>query len=247
MKDHNSHKYKGVVRGFFHQLLYIDLFRHIVALLRYIWFAKILRRLKTYDLETKAVGKNTIMHNLKGLNDLAVVRSLALIKPMTSIETLGIDSKVLAIGPRTEGELLSLVAYGFLPKNIQGFDLISYSPWVEIGDMHQMPYKDNSWDAVLMGWVIAYSNEPEVAAKEVVRVAKNGSVVAIGVEYNPITPEQIQQKIGYVPGGEKRISSTRQILDFFGANVDHVYFNHDIIPSRKHIKGSFCVVFSIKK
>ena len=79
-------------------------------------YYNICRKLSVWDLDSKAIGKNTISHNKKGLKDLAVVRSLALIKPLSSIEHLGVDSDVLTIGPRTEGEILSIIGYGFMGK-----------------------------------------------------------------------------------------------------------------------------------
>jgi SAM-dependent methyltransferase len=248
MRDHNSHKYKGVVRGFFHQLLTIDFVRYCIARIRFFYFVRLCRKLKTFDLSTqKAIASNTVFHNLKGLKDLAVVRSLALIKPVTSIDKIGIHSQVLTIGPRTEGELLSLVGYGFLKKNIRGLDLISYSSWIDLGDMHTMSYKDNSFDVVIMGWVISYSEDPVKAAKEVVRVAKNGAVIAVGVEYGGLTGQEEVKKLDYVPGAGRLTTQASQLTDFFGEAVDHVYFSHSIDEDRQDLKGSVIAVFSIKK
>lgn len=247
MKDHNRHKYKGVVRGFFHQLLQVDLIRYFVARIRFIYFVNIKKQLRTYNLEKKEIASNTIMHNLKGMTDLAVVRSLSLIKPVTSIDRVGLDAKVLAIGPRTEGELLSLVGYGFLPKNITGLDLISYSSWIDLGDMHQMPYQDNSFDVVIMGWVIAYSDEPKSAAKEVVRVCKNSAIVAVGVEYGGDEGKEQLKSLDYIPGAGRLTTNSDQILEYFGQSVAEIYFSHSIEPDRIKQKGSVILVFSIKK
>jgi len=206
-----------------------------------------MRRLRTFDLENKSISSSTIPHNLKGLKDLAVVRSLALIKPVTAIDSVGIDSKVLAIGPRTEGELFGLVAYGFLPKNIRGLDLIGYSKWIDLGDMHHMTYPDNSFDVIIMGWVISYSEEPAVAAREVVRVAKPGAIVSVGVEYPGIEGRKQVAALDYVPGAGRLTTKASQLTDFFGEAVDHLYFSHSIQKDREDYKGSVIAVFSIKK
>jgi SAM-dependent methyltransferase len=181
------------------------------------------------------------------MKDLAVVRSLSLIKPVTSIDRVGIQSKVLTIGPRTEGELLSLVGQGFLPKNIKGLDLISYSKWIDLGDMHQMSYADNSFDVVIMGWVISYSEDPIAAAKEVIRVAKNKAIIALGVEYGGEEGKRQIEALHYTPGAGRLTTQASQLTDFFGENVDHVYFSHNIEEDRREMKGSVIAVFSIKK
>lgn len=247
MKDHNDHKYKGIFRGFFHQLLTIDIIRYTVARLRFFIRVRILRKLRTYDLESNSISNKTVSHNLKGLKDLAVVRSLALIKPVTAIDRVGINSKVLTIGPRTEGELLSLVGYGFLKKNIVGLDLISYSNWIKLGDMHNIPFEDNSFDVIIMGWVISYSDEPEKAAKEVIRVAKNNAIIAVGVEYGGQIGTQQVEKLGYTPGAGRLTQHPEELTAFFGDSVNHTYFSHGIEPDRKDDKGSVISVFSVKK
>ena len=247
MKDHNDHKYKGIFRGFFHQLLTIDIIRYVIARLRFFFRVRILRKLRTFDLESNSISDGTVSHNLKGLKDLAVVRSLSLIKPVTSIDSVGINSKVLTIGPRTEGELLSLVGYGFLKKNITGLDLISYSNWIKLGDMHNMPFENNSFDVIIMGWVISYSDTPEKAAQEVIRVAKNNAIVAVGVEYGGELGKEQVEKLGYVPGAGRLTQQPEELTSFFGDSVDRIYFSHGIEPGREEQKGSVISVFSIKK
>lgn len=247
MKDHNKHKYKGVFLGFIHQLLSVDIIRFFIAYFRYVYFVKLRKRLRTYDNKSDHISKNTITHNLRGMKDLAVVRSLSLIKPLSTIESLPKEAKVLTIGPRTEGEILSLVAYGFQLKNLRGLDLISYSPWIDLGDMHNMPYPDNSFDAIVMGWVIAYSENPDLAAKEAVRVVKPGGIIAVGVEYGGEEGKQQVKKLNYTPGAGRVTKHTDDILKHFKGNVDNIYFSHNIIPERETLKGSVIAIFSVKK
>lgn len=229
------------------QLLGIDPIRYFYASIRYMWFVFCLRKFKTIEGNKDAVASNTVSHNLKSMRDLSSRRSFLLARPLSAIEVLDENSRILCIGPRTEAELLILVSLGYKKDNIRGFDLISYSNWVDIGDMHELPYKENEWDCALLGWVLAYSLKPEVAAKEVVRVCKPGAIIAVGVEYNPLSNEEITSKIGYKPGNSKRIESVQEILDFFGDAVDHVYFHHDIVETRKSELGSIIAIFSIKK
>lgn len=241
---------KGLLRHTLDQLLLVDLIRFAVVAVRYLWFVGVRRRLSTYDLKTGTdtpVAKHTISHNLKGLRDLAVNRSHLLVRPLSVLETLPVDARILSIGPRSEGELFNLAAHGFTLKNVTGLDLISYSPRVRLGDMHAMRFDDDAFDAVILGWVLAYSEDPARAAREVVRVTRSGGIVAVGVEYSPQSQEDIVRELGYLPGASKRIASCEEILGFFGDAVDHVYFNHVVAARDRNRVGSLCVIFSIVK
>jgi SAM-dependent methyltransferase len=184
---------------------------------------------------------------LKGLRDLAVNRSHLLVRPLSVIETLPVDARLLSIGPRTEGELFNLCAHGFMLNRLRGLDLISYSPRIDLGDMHAIPHADSSLDAVILGWVLAYSEEPERAAREVIRVARPGGVIAVGVEYSPQTQDEVIRDVGYLPGARHRIGSCEEILSYFGGSVDHVYLNHTVAPQNRAEVGALCVIFSIRK
>jgi len=228
------------------QFLRVDSFRGWVAGIRFLYFTKVERRFRALE-SSPDIGKNTISHNITGLADLSSPRSSLLVRPLSVIEKLNGHSNILSIGPRTEGELLNLVGHGFDRKRIRGVDLISYSPWVDLGDMHDLPYDDNSFDAVILGWALGYSQNQKKATSEVIRVARDGAVVAVGIEYNPLSNEEIIEWLGYLPGNEKRITSVDQILRFFEDHVDHVYFNHEHKPSERTQVGSLIAIFSITK
>jgi len=108
-----------------------------------------------------------------------------------------------------------------------------------------MPYADNSWDAVMLGWVIPYSSEPELAAREVVRVTRPGGLIAIGITYYPEDGADHLLKDNPRFGRERKNRSVDGMLSLFGDHVETVYFRHDVSdPSRQ---GSCMVVFSTKK
>ncbi|MGF6230223.1 hypothetical protein QFZ27_004178 [Inquilinus ginsengisoli] len=229
--------------------LRVTLYRFGLAAVRYAWFVLILRRLKTVAGE--GVAASTVRHNLRGMLDLHVERSVRLIYPIVTT-LLGdrqdpAEKKVLSIGPRTEGELFNLVAYGFRRRNIRALDLISYSPMVDLGDMHAMSYPDASFDIVLAGWVISYSDAKEQAAAEIARVAKPGAIVAIGVEWGRKTPEQVAaERAGYIVGSAKRLPTVDAILELFGDRVDRVYFRQDDQDISTNEVGDLLVVFRLK-
>lgn len=232
------------------QTLSVDGIRYSVALVRYLFFTFVLRRLRTLDLDSKSIGVNTVFHNLKnlkGLRMLSVARSHQLIRPLSVVQGLGKHTRVLSVGPRSEGELLNLASVGFRPRNIRGLDLISYSKWIDLGDMHQMPYEDNTWDAVVLGWCLAYSDNRPQAAREVIRVAKPGAIIAIGNEYTPATAAELSKLVGYQVCDEVRITSLRELLDLFEPHVGHVYFAQDVQPTKRDQVNEIIAIFSIRK
>src|SRR5262245_20286071 len=91
------------------QALRMDPIRSRVAQARFIYYVKLLKRLRTFDANSDGITENTISHNVKGMVDLSVVRSNMLIRPLSVIQTLNAESRILSIGPRTEGEILNLM------------------------------------------------------------------------------------------------------------------------------------------
>lgn len=204
--------------------------RHIWIYLRAIYFIKIRRKLRTF--ESGHAFKETISHNMRSIL-FANNRMNMLLFPLSIIETLNADSKILIIGPRNENDLYSLRGLGF--KHVSGLDLISYSPHIKLGDMHAIPFPDASFDAVVCGWTLSYSATPQLAANEIARITKPGGVVAIAVEYSTLTPDDEQSLMGYaVHEADRlraRVNSTADIKTLFVGRVGRTYFEHDA-PNR---------------
>jgi len=237
------------------ELLKIRLFRVLLVKLRATLLVKVFGKLRT--VESENAFEVTVNHNLKGLyqcND----RVNLLVKPLSAIEKITPESKVLIIGPRNENDLYLLSSQGVKIENIIGLDLISYSSKIKIGDMHNMEFKDNTFDAVVFGWTLSYSSAPQDAIDEIIRVSKDGALVAVGVEYNDMKEEDSVELLGYsiqeYEKVNKRINTTQQIIDLFGDKQSHVYFNHDAPLKRSHtakglVKGvsNVAVIVEIKK
>lgn len=239
-----------IIGDFPRELLRTKLARFAVAGARYAWYVLLLRRLRSTGGD--GVAKTTVAHNLRGMLDLHVERSSRLIDPVAAWAAARrislTDLTILTIGPRTEGEILNLVSRGFRRRNITALDLISYSPWVQIGDMHSMPYQDASFDVVVAGWVISYSDDKQRAADEIARVAKPGAVIAIGIEWGRKSPEQVAaEHTGYIVGSAKRLPTARAILDLFGDRVDRVYMQVDDQDVAAEEAGDLLVVFRLKQ
>lgn len=203
--------------------------RHAWVYLRAVYFIRIRRKLRT--LNSKDSYKTTVMHNRRSLYS-ATNRMNLLLFPLSVIETLSPDSRILVIGPRNENDLYSLVGLGFAIENVVGLDLISYSPRITLGDMHAIPFPDSSFDAVVCGWTVSYSATPHKAADEIRRVVRTGGIVAIGVEYSTMTPRDEVQLLGYaIQDSGRRINSSADIKELFGGAVGTIYFEHDA-PNR---------------
>lgn len=166
---------------------------NIEACRQYLAAVRFHRRGQTETLKTLSAGvmPGAIDHNLQetqqGLFGSSR-RTQRLLGPLSALDPVYSHAgnlKVLSIGPRTEMELLHLMGIGFREENIRGLDLISTSPLIDVGDMHAMPYPDNSFDVVISGWVLTYSKTPGKAIQEIVRVCKPGGLIAIGTTYAP--------------------------------------------------------------
>lgn len=219
------------------------------------YFVYIRRRLKFFQSEL--AFETTLSHNIKSLK-YCNNRIELLIKPLSVIELLNYDSESLIIGPRNEHDLYCLAGNGFNIKKIRGLDLISYSPRIDLGDMHETPYHDKQFDLIIVGWTLSYSRDPGKFASEILRIAKNNGVIAIGVEYSTMTDKDEVNLIGYsiqeLDILNKRINSVAEILTLFKSSIKNIYFQHDAPMKRSHTsKGliqdvsNVAVIFSIKK
>lgn len=239
-----------IIGDFPRESLRAKLPRFLIAGARYTWYAILLRRMRT--TEGAGVAKSTLRHNLRGMMDLHVERSIRLIYPIVAYAATARadvrDWKLLTIGPRTEGEIFNLVGHGFRRSNITALDLITYSPWIELGDMHAMSYPDATFDVAMAGWVLSYSDEKQRAADEIARVTKPGGIVAIGIEWGRQSPEEIAAtRTGYIVGSATRLPTVDAILALFGDRVDRVYFrsdDQDILPIDR---GDLVVIFRLRK
>lgn len=241
------------LRAHFRSLHLVPLYRRAVVAARRVYFVRIRKALRT--LQSGDSFDATLPHNLKSLAQYNTRIDL-LIKPLSVLEQLDAGSKVLVVGPRNEHDLFTLAAHGF--PNVRGLDLISYSPLIDLGDMHATPYPDDAWDAIVVGWTLSYSSVPAKFAREMIRIARPGAVIAIGVEYSTMSESDAVALSGYsiqertkLP---KRVNSVDEILELFAPHVDRVFFSHDAPRKRSHQRdglaadvSNVAVIFSIRK
>lgn len=232
------------LRSLVRQLLLVDACNRAVFACRFFWFVRVCHRLREHVDGEGVIARPYSMGMLT--RGRTSNRPLRLIRPLSVLDHVSKDARVLSIGCRFETELLYLVGHGFAPGRIRGMDMISYSPWVDVGNMHSMPYATGSWDVVILGWVLAYSDEPERAAAEILRVVADHGVVAIGVSYYPEARLRELDRQGSLVGGiQTRIQTVDAILALFGGSVDEVFFRHD--AADPGAEGVCCVIFSVRK
>ena len=236
-----------------HALLQIPRVREILTAMR-------IKRLKPEDIrslngEIPAGVENVVKYNIEGVTGMwSLNRPSILINPLACSQYFNRHAaslEVLSIGPRTEAEIFALIAAGFNPKRIRGMDIISYSPFIDLGDMHDMPYEDDSFDVIFLGWVLAYSTDNKLAVSEVLRVARPNAFIAVGCEYNPKTNEEIAEQLeGSVesPTGDDvtRFETTDQILELFDGSVDTILYRDDVHPTMREDSGGAIVIFQLK-
>jgi hypothetical protein len=214
---------------------------YYVLLVRYFYF-KSIKGIRTIESPYSVKISNT--HNVDGLvnhfkANVFMERFDRLIYSMLANEIFNKQSKILIIGPRTEADIFKLKAYEY--SNIVAIDLISYSESITLMDCHQMTFLDNTFDAIFCGWVIPYSKNPQKIADNIIRVAKNKSLIAIGVEYS-------QRSL---------INSIDKIKSLFRNKIGDIFFqynsclkDHDPMTLEKNTSvasSQVMISFSVKK
>lgn len=212
-------------------------------------FEKIKRAVTVHEDTSAGVMPGTVAHNKIQIDDgtfASSARTARLINPIASLDSVYFHAgrlQVLSIGPRTEMELMHLVAVGFQPENISAVDLISTSPWIDLGDMHALPYADRAFDVTISSWVLGYSRDPQKAVDEMVRVTKDGGIIAIGCTYNADA-----RNVDY-KGEQDKIVGTifrhvEQYRALIGPALSRIHFQEE--PEADHISGAVMIVGRIR-
>jgi SAM-dependent methyltransferase len=194
----------------------------------------------------------TVDHNLKSLRSFTTRNEKLLLASMC-VEDIE-QSRTLIIGGRTEEEIFMFRGYGF--RDVTAVDLISYSPLVVEADMHDLPFADDSFDFIFCAYTLVYSKEPSKAAREFVRVLRDGGTVAVAVEYSPWEKraEMQQALLGYTVTPDEKLETVDDILRVFEPHVRSVFVRYDAEKKRHHTADGLAknpspiiAVFSVNK
>jgi SAM-dependent methyltransferase len=213
-----------------HQLLQVSEVRQVLARERAKHFMEH-GDIKRLENSSDAVASFTLQRNIDAAKTAADFdRPSLMAHAASALERVRQDAAhmdVLSIGPRSEIEIFALLAAGFSKAKIRAVDLFSYSPLVGLGDMHALPFPDNSFDIVFIGWVMTYSRDHLLVAREILRVCRDKAIVVLAGDYcdDSIDDPAFRNKRMYM-------KSCDQLLSLFEGYVGRVYFRHEPDPPK---------------
>jgi SAM-dependent methyltransferase len=209
----------GRLERLLYMALWVDKLRFELCRLR--WRLR-KSKLQFHPSVDNAVGEQTITYNVSAFEYDAVFgmarRMSLLLFPTAAILKDHLNSaRVLIVGPRTEDDIFWARSLGMF--NTIGLDLFSYSPLIQVGDIHNSGIPDQSYDAVLLGWMISYSSEPKKVVGECLRILKPGGLLGIGIE------SSAQQKYdGIKPPRMNTLNNPSELAELVGLPM---VFNND--------------------
>lgn len=211
------------------QLLKYRRIRFLVVKYRYLFLKK---NMRFYDGDSSSIAQKTVAYNLTAFDSASGFgcgqRMGLLIYPIVAYNTSNkIDRsklKILIVGCRTEDDLFWMKAYGF--KNTLGLDLFSYSKYILLGDIHKTDFPDDSFDVILLGFMIAYSRDPFSIIKECKRILKPNGLLGISLDY--IAPEKMDPNLYSTGEISNSLNSSEDIISLLDSTIKHkVLFEYD--------------------
>lgn len=211
-----------------------------IAKLRFFWYVKIFSRLQKFAgvrAETTALDYSKAAFTNINFDTRIFWPMFAL----CSAPDLKKDS-LLILGPRFETEIFLARAIGFRKEGITAIDTFTYSPLIQSGDMHALPFQDASLSAVICGWTLSYSVEPARAATEMARVLKPGGYVVLSVQ--KVGPDFVERIPGIL-SGKDRVQTLQQFDQLF-AGLERIIgiepnpvgtSSHTLVCYRKPVKA----------
>ena len=149
----------------------------------YIIIKKIISYKNLYRFENKEFIKLQIdrFYDHLGL-DNSLTHTYYLLPMISNLNGISEKSKILIIGPCNSKEIDAFVSHGF--KNFIAIDLVSIDSRIKIMDMHNLEFKNSSFDLVYSTNVIHCTRNPQTVAAEIYRVTKSGGYFVLGVTVN---------------------------------------------------------------
>jgi SAM-dependent methyltransferase len=190
---------------------------------------------------TDGVGEIAVSHNFSALDSAAAFgmgnRMMLLLYPVAALLRGRKNPKVLIVGPRTEDDIFW--ARSLVMRDAIGFDLFTYSEHILLGDMHKTDFADNTFDAVISGWVLAYSADPQRMVDESKRIIKNGGFLAMGLA---VYPPKAVEELGSTLNRANLTNSVAEICDLVKSEL--VFASDPEEPNDAH---EIAAVFKIRK
>lgn len=218
--------------------------------LRWYWYRSQKDSIQILDPDTNCAGhieKNVIPYNLRKIRGYDRLRTERLINILRSVHDLALSQvRILTIGPRNEMELLLFRLYGFKSKNITAIDLFSYSPHIQVMDMHNLQFPDDSFDVTYSAYTLRYSDKVDRACHEIARCTRDGGLVAICfvTEEHPVTFTGERESII----GSRLTGGISELLTLFSGKIDAILWREEYTVENPLAPEKHCsVIFRIAK
>lgn len=215
------------------QSLKINKLRFLVVKYRYLLLKN---KIKFYKGGSSSINHKTVEYNLTAFDSDSAFgcgqRMGLLIYPVVAYNTSNnVDKsklKVLIVGCRTEDDIFWMKSYGF--SQTMGFDLFSYSKYVLLGDIHKTEFPNQSFDIILLGWILPYTKDPAKVLKECRRILKLGGLLGIGIDHTPTeSVDRIiyaKSMLGEIPNSINTSTDIISLLDSTGKHKVLFEYNH---------------------
>jgi SAM-dependent methyltransferase len=155
--------------------------------------------------------------------DNAIIHSHRILSTLWKIAPR--TSRILSVGSCNLLEIYAFKGYGF--DTIQGIDLVAADNdpgFVQVMDMHDLKFPDNSFDILYCSGAFHCSYDPKRLAGEFVRVTSNGGLVCITVPVNFATTDIYRVDAGSLEGLRK----------FFVPHVGEVIWEEVVPGNSEH-------------
>ena len=196
------------------------------------------KNMRFYTGKLDSNGDITVSHNLGALQHDAAFgmggRMALLIQPTSCLLRDIQNPKVLIVGPRTEDDIFWAKSLGM--HDSIGLDLFSYSNLIELGDIHHTSYASNTFDAIILGWVISYSSKPELLIQECKRIVKNNGLLCFGIESLPDFRDKSKPN--------PRINKLNSVNDIEQITSEKTIFLHDL---ELNVPTDQAIIFKVSK
>lgn len=148
------------------------------------------------------------------------------------------EMSVLCIGSRNTAELEYMKNKG--AARVIGIDLHSTSPDILVMDMHQLKFPDSHFEVIYSSHSLEHAYDAAQVIREMIRVARDGAVVAIEVP------------IQYETRGSDRFDfeSAEKLLSWFAPYVNQVLVSEEhppFSPMNRYSTPIARVVFTLRK
>ncbi len=197
--------------------------------------------------DAEHIKRNVIPYNLRKIRGCDRFRTERLINILRSVQDIKADqARLLTIGPRNEVELLLFRLYGFRAKNITAIDLFSYSPYIQIMDMHNLSFPDDSFDVTYSAYTLRYSDKVDVACREIARCTRSSGLVAISfvTEDRPVS---LTGERGAIIGSQL-YGGVTELLALFNGQIESVLWREEYVIDNPIAPEKHCsVIFRLVK